>query len=90
MAVRAMVDDAGKPKKKEAPALGVPRRKRPSTGRFRDRTLNWFKTGDEIDPDAAPASGEYAPAPAKRPPWVVPAIAGGVVAVVIVVVLAVF
>jgi hypothetical protein len=86
-----MADDAGKPKKDEAPALKVPasRRKRPSTGRFRDRTLNWFKTGDEIDPDAAPASGEYAPAPAKRPPWVVPAIAGGVVAVVIVVVLAV-
>lgn len=65
------------------------RRRRPSTGRFRDRTLNWFKSGDELDPDAAPASGEYAPAPVARPAWVVPAIAGGVVVVVLIVVLAV-
>lgn len=82
-----MADDARKKNPKDG--AQDPRRRRSSTGRFRDRTLNWFKTGDEIDPDAAPVSGEYAPAPDKRPSWVVPAIAGGVVAVVVIVALAV-
>ncbi len=63
---------------------GNRRRRRPSTGRFRDRTLDWFRTGDALAEEEE-LEGDYEPAGRSRAPLIAALVAGTVVMVAFVV-----
>lgn len=54
------------------------RRRRPSTGRFRDRTLNWFKTGEALEGEEV-IEGDYEPYAGRNWRLIGGAIAGAIV-----------
>jgi len=54
------------------------RRRRRSTGRFRDRTLDWFRTGDALAEEEE-LDGDYEPHGRSRAPLIAALVAGAIV-----------
>lgn len=64
----------------DSSASTVPkRRRRPSTAKFRDRTLGWFQTGEELETQESMAPSEYDRPEAAGRPWVLVAAVGAAV-----------
>lgn len=60
------------------------RRRRSSTGRFRDRTLDWFRTGDALAEEEE-IDGDYEPHGRPRVPLIAALVAGTIVLIGVVV-----
>ncbi len=63
---------------------GSRRRRRSSTGRFRDRTLDWFRTGDALAEEEE-IDGDYEPHGRPRTALIAAIVAGAIVVIGVVV-----